>query len=109
MAELVFPGTVKIDAEHLESRAELATERIARYRAQLETMNELIKNTSNYWEGEGREAYRKAFEERFRQVEDTLHMFEEYPQELMKRAGIARSTIGAAQALAEALSEFTMQ
>ena len=25
MAELVFPGTVKIDAEHLESRAELAT------------------------------------------------------------------------------------
>ena len=53
MAELVFPGTVKIDAEHLESRAELATERIARYRAQLETMNELIKNTSSYWEGEG--------------------------------------------------------
>lgn len=54
MAELVFPGTVKIDAEHLESRAELATERIARYRAQLETMNGLIKNTSGYWEGEGR-------------------------------------------------------
>ena len=41
--------------------------------------------------------------ERFRQVEDTLHMFEEYPQELMKRAGIARSTMGAARALARAL------
>ena len=83
---------LKVSTEALQSRADNIEGYVSALREDINMLNAAIEATASYWIGDGGEKRRKAYEEKKKELEKCLLRAKEYPEDLLKMAGIYTET-----------------
>ncbi|MDE6957732.1 MAG: WXG100 family type VII secretion target [Lachnospiraceae bacterium] len=95
--------TLKVAPETLKSKANEITEQIKRLSSNWEKMEQTIKNSKNYWEGEASDLHQKYCKEVEPGVNTILKRLREHPTDLLNMANLYDEAEQKADEIANAL------
>ncbi len=81
---------IKVDTATLEIRANAAENKIIALRRRFDRIEQIVQNSTVYWEGKGNEAHRREFREYQDDMSEALKRFQENVTDLRRIAGIYR-------------------
>lgn len=95
---------IKVKTEELQLVANEVEEQIKRLKQKLETVDDVVKRSSAYWEGEGQSAYIQTYHKKSESVENTLKAFSDHIANLRIMAGVYEAAEESAVETVNALS-----
>ena len=100
---------LRVTPDVLTSEAGAITDKIGKIETNLQTINEQIRSSKNYWEGDASDVH----QERYRKIEDEakkiIKRLKRNPQHLLEMAGLYKSTESKNQALSQKLPSNLIQ
>ncbi len=100
---------LRVTPDVLTSEAGAITDKIGKIETNLQTINEQIHSSKNYWEGEASDVH----QEKYRKIEDEtkkiIKRLKRHPQHLLEMAGLYKSTESENQALSQKLPSNPIQ
>lgn len=84
---------IKVNIEELKGKAESMAAILAKMRADLQIMTDVMQRTSGYWVGEAGDKYRDLYMEEKEEITEILRRLSEHPNDLLSMAGVYRKTI----------------
>ena len=85
-------GVLRYDTARLESAASTLKDRIKAAETSYDNVMTIVRNTSRYWIGEAGNEHRRAFLEERDDIDEILVRLKEYPDDLLKIAGLMEET-----------------
>lgn len=93
----------KINTDQLTAQANKTTDIILKVEKRFETLKEILESTSQYWEGEAGDAYRRLYPGYEDDIIEIFKRLKEHPQDMLHMAGIydvaERASVDAANVL----------
>ena len=96
---------LKVSPQELKSKSGEIEKQIAYVEPNLNSINDVIKSTKSYWEGEAGDQYRKFLKDNDSEIQKILKRMKEHPTDLQKMAGVYDEAERKARQLAEGLSD----
>lgn len=78
----------RVSTDVLKSRADDARQKIAAMQQNLETITELVTDTSSYWMGDAGDLFRIIFREQQEEMAEMIQRLNKYPDDLLQMAGV---------------------
>ncbi len=88
MADMGNDFHIKVSTEDLRTKADAVSGLLEELRGECEELYGRISRTASYWEGDGGTKRRSEYEKKQKLVERMLKRLKEYPEDLLKMAGI---------------------
>ena len=85
-------GVLRYDTARLASAASTLKDRIKAAETSYDNVMTIVRNTSRYWIGEAGNEHRRAFLEERDDIDEILVRLKEYPDDLLKIAGLMEET-----------------
>jgi uncharacterized protein YukE len=85
-------GVLRYDTARLASAASTLKDRIKAAETSYDNVMTIVRNTSRYWIGEAGNEHRRAFLEERDDIDEILVRLKEYPDDLLKIAGLMEDT-----------------
>lgn len=96
---------IKVETEKLVSISTDVTGKIGKVQSAFAELESVISNTSNYWDGDGHDAFIGAYQIRKDDYERILNNFKEYITNLQQIAGVYSQTENYNEDLSEGLMD----
>lgn len=96
---------IRVETSVLEERADFAEQKIQCVQSHFEKIDQIVKNSKNYWEGDANDAHIREFQEYQDDIDEILARFRENVTDLRKIAGVYQE---AEKAAAEISSDLPM-
>ncbi|MCD8103793.1 MAG: WXG100 family type VII secretion target [Lachnospiraceae bacterium] len=82
---------LRVNSETLLTASSEVESQVDSMRKQFDQVNEIVNRSSGYWEGEGQEAYLKAYRSKYEGIEEALNRFSSHVVNLQTMAGVYKA------------------
>ena len=104
----ISSGTILVSPQELQSKAELAYQRIADCSAALDRIAKTIGASDSYWQGDAGDAARVACDAVVKNARAALEELKGYPKDLLEYQGLYSEVIACTESLASEIEEYTL-
>lgn len=104
----ITAGTILVDLQELQEKAELAHRRISDCDAALERIGRTLASTDSFWRGAAATSARDKCDAAVSSSRKALDDFKEYPKELLAYQGLYSEVIAQTEAKAAGISEYEL-
>lgn len=104
----ISSGTILVSPQELQSKAELAYQRIADCSAALDKIAKTIGASDSYWQGEAGDAARAACDVVVKNARAALEELKGYPKDLLEYQSLYSEVIARTEHLANEIEEYTL-